>query len=170
MEDIVRRKLIEIQQLQEQHTKMGTEMPAGGRNAYYNVDKKEVSDRHWSMAADILRQLGLEPAEDPSTSRSLTIPYELVEHFDERILAPWHAAWSHFRKSRARGGAAEQDAEHARSSDGGGSSGAAAGEVQSLPTGDSVFSWGCLDWMTSNMSNANKKGERNAFASSRRPI
>ena len=32
-----------------------------------------------------------------------------------------------------------------------------------LPSGETLFMWGCLDWITSNMSNAGKKGEHNRY-------
>jgi alpha-tubulin suppressor-like RCC1 family protein len=97
-------------------------------------------------------------------------------HFEARILGPWQAAWRHFRDSRKRGATAEDTRADAGSSGVGangvvakdgavaeqvlvsGGDGNASGEA--LPTGDTIFTWGCLDWTTPSLSNvgSGKKG------------
>lgn len=164
MENVVRRKVEELK---------GRPQPADaqGSAAYYTVDKREVAERHWSMVADILKQLGLE-----TVDRTLVIPYDVCMHFEARILGPWQAAWRHFRDSRKRGATAEDTRADAGTSGVGangvvakdgavaeqvlvsGGDGNASGEA--LPTGDTIFTWGCLDWTTPSLSNvgSGKKG------------
>ena len=96
----------------------------------------------------------------------LTIPYSLMTEFQTRVIAPWHAAWKHFRSSRQRGGASESDPNAALPAMAppaeGGTAGASAEEE--LESGDTLFTWGCLDWSTSNLSNLTPKNrERAAF-------
>ena len=98
--------------------------------------------------------------------RVLTIPYSLMTEFQTRVIAPWHAAWKHFRSSRQRGGASESDPNAALPAMAppaeGGTAGASAEEE--LESGDTLFTWGCLDWSTSNLSNLTPKNrERAAF-------
>ena len=85
-------------------------------------------------------------------------------HFESEVIEPWQAAWRHFRSSRQRGGASgAAPAADALDADAGAGGGAEASESAAegigdqsrvvLPSGDCVYTWGCLDWTTSNLHN-----------------
>ena len=140
--------------------------------AYYNVDKKEVSDRHWPLVVDILRQFGLSANDE---TRTLLIPFSVCEQFEEKVLTPWQHAWRQFRDSRKRGAAQSEESNGSALADVRnstladnitvGSHGGRDGSISDLSPGDTIFTWGCLDWVTSNMSMFAKKGHnpRSAF-------
>uniref|UniRef100_A0A6S9VAX5 Uncharacterized protein n=1 Tax=Chrysotila carterae TaxID=13221 RepID=A0A6S9VAX5_CHRCT len=139
------------------------------RSAWYTVDKREATDKQWPIVAFVLQRFGFDGVDpEQPEKRSVRIPPALCASFDETVVAPWQAAWKTFRGSqRARGAdgkAPEVDAEvlainkaevpHVRESS----------EMSQSQHGDSVYAWGCLDWISNVMRHgSDKKSERGSF-------
>ena len=101
------------------------------------------------------------------SSRTVTIPLALCKEFEAKVVNPWQAAWRAFRASKARVGRAEAgsaqagtDAEGKSANDGAEDEGEV---VKEEVSGDTLFSWGCLDWISSQAKAADKNNVRSAF-------
>ena len=182
--DIVQMRVAEMEEADKlAEANDQAKLDAQARCAYYTFDKREAPERSWPMVVGVLEHLGFEglDASDPS-SRTATIPAELCANFDSRVVEPWQAAWRTFRASqRSRGGANDSDSESrdgaARAPSAGAQDGAppaaetisdeataaAAKAAEEAAIGDSIYTWGCLDWLSTTGRAAEKKSERYAF-------
>ena len=147
--------------------------------AWYTIDKKEVQDRHWELVATILLQFGFEDiSADSPQQRCMKIPLQLCTEFAERVVAPWQSAWRAFRASQRGNRGSEGGGGGAGTGTGTGTAAASSAGADTAaatalglseaasagpPPGDSIFAWGCLDWVTTMTRAGDKKNERSAF-------
>ena len=169
MHDVVNRRLAAIKREAKEAEEQGRQPSNEVDDVYYNIDKKEVADRHWELVASILLQFGFEDiSADDERNRTVKIPPALYNNFEELVVTPWQSAWREFRGSQRsnRGGDSSSAAAAASAGAPAGGLSAAPSAVASpgpLPPGDTIFSWGCLDWMSTLAKAGDKKNERSAF-------
>ena len=169
MHDVVNRRLAAVKREAKEAEEQGRQPSTEAEDIYYNIDKKEVADRHWELVASILLQFGFEDiSPDDERNRTVKIPPALYNNFEEMVVTPWQSAWREFRGSQRsnRGGDSSSAAAAASASAPSRGPSAASSAVASpgpLPPGDTIFSWGCLDWVSTLAKAGDKKNERSAF-------
>ena len=124
----------------------------------YNIARREVQDKSWPVVAETLLLFGFEGiSPDDKSMRALVIPLALCEDFEARVVKPWEAAWRAYRASSRRGKQSVTEAPSVPQFGAGSTAPLPEDEAAEVAApGDTVFTWGCLDWMSA-ATNAGKK-------------